>query len=59
MKGKKRNSHQDISKSTIKSSGTGNRNVKKFRSVGYINISVLSLWTSDKFQPDIQRRFIS
>lgn len=53
MKGRKGNSHRDISKSTIKSSGTGNRDVKTFRYVGYINKSVLALWTSDKFQPDI------
>ena len=59
MKGRKGNSHRDISKSTIKSSGTGNRDVKTFRYVGYINKSVLALWTSDKFQPDILKRFIS
>ena len=59
MEGKKRNSHRNISKSTVKSSGTDNRDVRKFRSVGYINISVLSLWTSDKFQPDIYKRLIS
>ena len=49
----------EIYQRTIKSSGTENRDVRKFRSVGYINISVLSLGTSDKFQPDIYKRLIS
>lgn len=51
MKRKKPNSHLDISKSTIKSSETENRDVRNF-ALSDILISVLSLETSDKFQPD-------